>query len=130
MAMLKPGMLAGVQYKEVFEVEYEGEKYEVEIRALKHTEASEIQAILATGIKLVGPRNDVQVDTEKMTLAQFKAQLKATAFGTVEAGFTEAVIENEWPSELISKVGARIMTISGIGNPEEVKTFRSERKGN
>lgn len=134
MSKLKPGMLKGKAYTEDFIVEFLGEEFEVEIRPLKHSEAAEVQNILMKSFNIKGtPKQgqtpDFELNNEEYTKAQFSAVLKAAAYGTVDADWTEDLINEEWPSEIINVVGQRVLTITGIGNPEDVERFRKERSG-
>lgn len=130
--LLKPGALNGLKHVENFEVEVEGQKFEVQIRALKHNESAEIQQILSKAVKMSGfqPKADgsnVNVDTAELVKSQYEAALKATAYGVVDQDWNLNSINDEWPSELINTVGKQVMLLTGIGNPEEVARFR-ERK--
>jgi hypothetical protein len=130
---LLPGALNGAKHTEMVEV-YNGEdKYEIEVRPLRHSEASVIQAMLSKGFKMKTGgtglnTNTVDVDMEKTVQAQFEAQLESAARGTVDAGWTAEVIDAEWLPEWIKVVGDHVMKISGIGNKkedqDEVEQFR------
>lgn len=130
---LVPGVLNGAKHTEIVEVEFDGQTYEVEIRALRHSEAAVIQALLSKGFKMktggTGLNKDaVDIDMATTVQAQFEAQLEAAARGTIEDGFTKEYIDAQWSSEWIQKVGDQVMKISGIGNKkedaDEVDSFR------
>ena len=130
---LKPGVLNGIKHVETVEVEYNGEKYEIDIRPLRHSEAAVIQGILSKGLKVKTSgkgkhvaTESVDIDMEQMIKARYEAQLKASAMGTVDPAWTEQTIDEQWLPEWIVQVGDAVMRISGIGNPEEVEQFRKK----
>lgn len=132
---LKPGMLSGTYYKEIVEVEHEGNKYEIEIKPLTHSQSSEIGTLMQEGIEITRgfkPEDDfsnVRLDTKKNLEAANKALLKACEYGTVDHAWNTNNIDVEWPAEWVKKVGNRVLVISGLGDPKEVERFRNERKG-
>lgn len=132
---LKPGVLDGIRHTETVELEWNGEVYEVDVRPLKHTECEEIQAILARPVQLKARGSDldkkggmgktpVNINSEVMAKSRYQAALRAAAMGTIDDAWTVQTINEEWPSEWVMKVGAHVQRISGIGNPEEVRSFR------
>lgn len=128
---LKPGMLTGTAYHEEVEVNANGQVYKILIHPLSYTESEEIEALLSKGITVKGDgrskdKQEVSVDTSMLVRYKKKALLKAAALGTVEKGWTEKTIVDEWKNEWISLVGQQVMNISGIHTPEEkVKQFRT-----
>jgi predicted secreted acid phosphatase len=130
MAFLKPGMLAGASYKETFEVEVNGEKYEVELRALKHSEVAKIQQIQFAGMKgIAGKAMDaVEVDLGDTIYNNSAAMLEAATAG-LGSDWTKKAVEEELTPEVINAIGKRVMTISGLGDPEDVARFREGRSG-
>lgn len=127
MAKLKPEMLQGNKYTEEVVVKLpSGEEAEIEIRGLKHLEASKIQGILSRAVKVDGKGNAKDIDTAVLTQSRYEALLKSCAMGTVDEDWTEQSINDYWTTEMIEKVGDRVMMISGIGNPEDVESFRNK----
>lgn len=130
---LKPGMLAGNRYKEMIEIEENGEVYELEIQALKKSQSDRVQATLYHGIK-ANPNanlNNIEVDIADTMQNQSEALILAAEIGLGgdNTGWNRTTIEEELSAESINKIGRRVMTISGIGNVEDVERFRNERKG-
>lgn len=139
---LTPDLLDGIKHKETVELEHRGKVYEVEIRPLKNSEASQVRAEQWRGLKINAGLFDKTKAArakhleeklgEKMTFSpgdilegKYSAWLKASALGTTDPAWTEEKIDELWPAEWVEKVGERVMEISGIkAVDEEIESFR------
>lgn len=131
---LKPALLDGIKHRETVELEYGGEKYEVEIRPLRHSEVAEVQGLITSGMKvdvndMIGKKR-AKGETYSFDLGGYMrgkrtALLKAAALGTTDPEWTEEKIDELWHPEWVQKVGERVMEISGFHVEEDdLKSFR------
>jgi len=124
---LKPALLDGIKYRETVELEYNGEKYEVEIRPLKYSEAAEVRGLIGGNSKvdISEAKKSMDLDLSGLIRGRQLAMLKATALGIVDPEWTEEKIDELWPPEWVQKVGERVMEISGFYIDEpDLKSFR------
>ena len=127
---LTAGVLQGASYKETMQVEWQGDTFEIEIRALTNREATEIEALMQEGVTIKGKpgikgrmERVMDFDTRKNTFGRNQADVKAVALGTVDESITEEVVENEFPHKLVKEIAQRIKEITGIGNQEDIEEF-------
>lgn len=128
---LTAGVLQGASYTEVMrDLEFNGEYYDVEIRALTNSEATEVEELTQEGIfvkasnGINGRMNrSMNFDTKANFRGRKKADIKAVALGTLDPSITEEVVEKEFPPKFVKEIANRIKQISGIGNQEEVEEF-------
>jgi len=128
---LKPELLDGIKYTETVELEHNGQTYEVDIRPLRHSEVAAVQSLISSALKVdmkgIGKkvaRENVSFDVGEIVKGRYAAWLKAAALGTVDDVWTEEMIDQKWPPEWVQKVGAQVMKISGISEPQEIDSFR------
>lgn len=127
---LTAGILQGASYTEVMEVEWQGEKFEIEIKALTNKQSSEIEALMQEGVDMKGKpgmkgkmERVMDFDLKKNAMGRYESNLKTVALGTTDESLTEKVIENEFPPKLVKEISARIRQITGIGNKDEIEGF-------
>lgn len=140
---LTPGALSGIKHREVVSLVLtdrmggSGEEFSIEVRPLRHRERAQVQGILSEGFVVENEGDaDAQVEHRKSTVkviyeryvrAQYEAQLKAAAMGSVDPNWNEATIDAQWPAEWVEQVGQRVMDISNIGDlQQQVDRFQNE----
>lgn len=126
---LTAGVLQGTSYRENMKVEWNGETYEIEIRALNNSEASQIEVLMQEGVTMKGRsgrggqlEQTMDFDTAKNLLGRKKADVKAVVLGTTDEAITEKVVQNEFPPVLVEQIANRIREISGIAI-DDVRQF-------
>lgn len=127
---LTAGVLQGASYTETMQVEWNNEKYEIEIRALNNTEASGVEALMQEGINVKGKAGRggkieqvMNFDSKQNLIGRRKSDIKAVALGTTDKSITEEVVENEFPPALVEEISSRIKQITGIANVDEIQDF-------
>ena len=127
---LTAGVLNGSQYTETMQLEWNGEKYELEIKPLTNKQASEIEVLLQEGISIKGKPSIngrierlMDFDMRKNTYGRYKANVLTVVYGTVDEAITEKVVENEFPPKLIRHIAERIRVSTGIGQDEDIENF-------
>lgn len=127
---LTAGVLQGTAYTETMTVKWQGEEYEIEIKALNNKQASEIEALLQSGVTVKGKpgikgrmERVIDFDTKENTYGRYKADIKTVAMGTTDESITEKVVEEEFPPKLVKEIAQRIRQITGIGNQDEIESF-------
>lgn len=127
---LTAGVLQGTNYRENMQVEWDGETYEIEIRALNNREASEVEALMQEGVNIKGRAGRggnieriMDFDAKQNLIGRKESDIKAIALGTTDESITESVVANEFPPKLVNEIGGRIKQITGIGNIEEIEGF-------
>ncbi|MED3647772.1 hypothetical protein P4475_13365 [Halalkalibacterium halodurans] len=127
---LTAGVLQGAKYTETMSIEWQGEVYDVEIRALTNAEATQVEELQQEGVivktspGIKGKMNrTINVDPKANFRGRKQADLKAVALGTVDSSLTEEVIEKEFPPKFVNEIAERIRKISGIGNQNEIEEF-------
>lgn len=127
---LTAGVLQGTAYKETMQVEWMGQDYEIEIRALSNSEANEVEALMQEGIKINSERvkggrmeRVMDFDTKENLFGRNKSDIKAVALGTTDKSITEKVVENEFPPKLVREIGQRIKQVTGIRVDSQVEDF-------
>lgn len=127
---LTAGVLQGASYTETMEVEWNDEKFEIEIRALNNKQASEVEALMQEGVTVKGKtgikgkmERIMDFDTKKNMFGRYQSDVKAVALGTTDTSLTEEVVENEFPPKLVKEIAKRIREITGIGKQDDVEGF-------
>lgn len=127
---LNPALLDGIKHRETVELEHNGEKYEVEIRPLKYSEAAEVRGLIGGNSKvdINEVKKSMDLDLSGLIRGRQLAMLKAAALGTTDPEWTEEKIDELWPPEWVQKVGERVMEISGFYIDEpDLKSFRRQQ---
>lgn len=132
---LTAGVLQGASYTENMKVEWQGEQFEIEIKALSNKEASEVEALMQKGVKVQGKpgiggkmQRVMDFDTTENTYGRYASDVKAVALGTTDKSLTEKVVENEFPPKLVKEIASRVKQITGIGNEEDVDEFNEGKE--
>lgn len=127
---LTAGVLNGTAYRELFNFEWQGEEYEVEIRPLNNEEALKVEECMQEGVTVdvkEGPQKKllkrVHFDSKENFRGRRKADILAVALGTVDPSITVDVVDREIPPKVVREIAQRILQISGIGNDEEIQDF-------
>lgn len=127
---LTAGVLQGTSYAETMTVEWQGEEFEVEIKPLNNSQASEVEALMQEGITMKGKpgmkgkvERHMDFDTKKNLFGRNRSDIKAVALGTTDESLTEQVVESEFPPKLVKEIAERIKQITGISNKKEVEDF-------
>ncbi|UOQ43351.1 hypothetical protein MUN89_15680 [Halobacillus salinarum] len=128
---LTAGVLQGKSYTETMkDLEFNGEMFELEIRALDNEEATKVQTPsnegvyvkMKPGLKGKMTRN-VDLNMKENFRGQQESNYLAVAYGTTDESITYEVVKSEFPRKLVKEIAERVKQISGISNPEEVKGF-------
>lgn len=132
---LTAGVLQGASYTETMQVEWQGEKFEVEIKALTNKEASEVEALMQKGVRVQGKpgiggkmQRVMDFDTTENTYGRYASDVKAVALGTTDESITEKVVENEFPPKLVKEIASQVKRITGIGNQDEIDEFNEGKE--
>lgn len=127
---LTAGVLDGKQFKEMFKVQWDEEEFEIEIRALGNSEATQVEELTQEGVTIKGKpgikgkmQRHMDFDTKANLRGRNKADVKAVVLGTTDESVTDEVVENQFPKKLTKEIADRIKQISGIGNEKEVDEF-------
>ena len=127
---LTAGVLQGASYTETMQVEWQGETFEIEIKALTNKQAAEVEALMQEGVIIKGKpgikgriERIMDFDTRKNAFGRYESDVKAVEYGTTDPSITREVIENEFPPKLVKEIANRIKQITGIGNQDEIKGF-------
>ncbi|REJ18645.1 MAG: hypothetical protein C6W57_03275 [Caldibacillus debilis] len=125
---LTAGVLNGTAYREIMQVEWAGEEFEVEIRPLNNAEATRVEELMQEGITINAREGlkgkmvrQMAFDYKANYRGRKKADILTVALGTVDDSITEEVVEKEFPPKLVREIAQRIQKISGIGNDEEIE---------
>lgn len=129
MSKLTLALVKGKDHTETVTVESDGEKFEIDIRPLKHSEQAVVQSLLVKGMKqkskTIGKK---QVASEELELDfaahignRYEARLEAAAIGTIDAEWTKETINEYWLPQWIDDVSTRVFEISGIDLPDNKK---------
>lgn len=123
---LTAGVLQGAEYTETIQVKWLEDTFEVEIKSLTNTQASEVQALTQEGVNIKGKAGRggkmervMNFDTTKSVLGRNKANIKAVAMGTTDKSITEKVVENEFPPKIVQEIAERVKEITGIKDEDE-----------
>lgn len=132
---LTAGVLQGASYTENMSVEWQGDQFEIEIKALSNKEASEVEALMQKGVKVQGKtgiggkmQRVMDFDTTENTYGRYASDVKAVALGTTDKTLTEKVVENEFPPKLVKEIASRVKQITGIGNEGEIEEFNEGKE--
>ncbi|MGP4041895.1 hypothetical protein ACTWP4_18635 [Gracilibacillus sp. D59] len=132
---LTAGVLQGTAYREDLPVEWDGQEYEIEIRALSNKECTQVEELLQEGVYIKGHtglkgkmRRSMDLDMKKNLQGRKDSDVKAVALGTTDEAITEKVVNDEFPQVLIKVIADRIKKISGIANEKDAEEFTEDEE--
>lgn len=132
---LSAGVLQGTDYKENFEVTWNDEKFEVEIRALDNEESSSVEELTQEGINLKAKpgingkmTRSMDFDMKANFRGRKESNIKAVVLGTIDESITDKVVRKEFPPNITEEIGERVKQISGIEDTQEVEDFNEGKE--
>ncbi len=116
MAITRAQLLAGKDFTKEVEIEGLGA---VPIRPLTEGEWAKVQSMMISGTIVHAPQGkpvNVDMDMEKVTLAQFEAKAQAVAYGLAYPGEVTTLDEVKAirPASIVERLAGEILDISGV----------------